>query len=227
MADHPTTSEATGGKSDEPPPGTTEATPAPQGGGGIKAWLPLIITVVVMPALAYATTAFVLVPKMQKSLRASADGEAVAAEEGHATEASKPAAHGEPAKPKEKEAAAHGAEKDGAKKGTEKGVAKTGGKQTVPLSSKILVNVASTMGSRYLVASVALVGTSAEFEDTIKESDPQLLDLAAGLLGSKTLGDLEKPGARNVIRSELLTVFNNALGAGTVKDIYITEFAVQ
>ena len=44
---------------------------------------------------------------------------------------------------------------------------------------------------------------------------------------TKTIADLEKPGARNIIRSELLTVFNNALGGPVIQDIYITEQAIQ
>src|SRR2546428_1059850 len=48
----------------------TEAAPeaAPAGApGGFKAWLPLIVTMAVMPALAYVTTTFVLVPKLKKA----------------------------------------------------------------------------------------------------------------------------------------------------------------
>ncbi len=37
-------------------------------GGGVKAWLPLIIAVVLMPALAFGMTKFVIVPELQKSL---------------------------------------------------------------------------------------------------------------------------------------------------------------
>jgi flagellar FliL protein len=55
----------------------------------------------------------------------------------------------------------------------------------------------------------------------------QLKDLATGTLSSKTISDLEKPGARNVIRAELMTVFNNALGGPLVQEIYITELAIQ
>jgi hypothetical protein len=41
------------------------------------------------------------------------------------------------------------------------------------------------------------------------------------------MSDREKPGARNVIRAELLTIFNNALGGPIIKEIYITEMAIQ
>ena len=43
----------------------------------------------------------------------------------------------------------------------------------------------------------------------------------------KRLADLEKPGARNLIRSELINGFNNILGDSMVQDIYFTEFAIQ
>ena len=51
--------------------------------------------------------------------------------------------------------------------------------------------------------------------------------MAMGALSSKTLADLEKPGARNLIRTELINGFNNVLGDNSVQEIYITEFAIQ
>jgi flagellar basal body-associated protein FliL len=41
------------------------------------------------------------------------------------------------------------------------------------------------------------------------------------------MADLEKPGVRNLIRAELISGFNNILGANMVQDIYLTEFAIQ
>jgi flagellar FliL protein len=99
-------------------------------------------------------------------------------------------------------------------------------KVTVPMN-KLLVNVAGTMGTRYLMTSVTLVGNTADFKDRIENNKDQLMDLATGALCSKTIADLEKPGARNVIRSELMTVLNNALGGPVIQEIYITELAIQ
>jgi len=172
---------------------------APAAGGGIKPWLPLIISVVVMPALAFATTEFVLIPKMQKSASAG----------GAATETASPAAS---------------SSSEGGKGGEKGGSSKN--KVTVAMS-KMLVNVSGTMGTRYLMTSVTLVGSSPDFKGKIEDNKDQLMDLATGTLSTKTISDLEKPGARNVIRAELMTVFNNALGGPVVQEIYITELAIQ
>jgi flagellar FliL protein len=175
---------------------------APAAAGGIKAMLPLILNVVLMPVIAYVMTVFVLLPKINsggitahaKTEAASGDGE-----------------HGEaPAAP------ASGGGKHGG-----------GGKVSVPLSAKVLVNVSGTAGTRYLLASLTLVGTSAELKDSVDKSDAQLRDVASSVLATKTIADLDKPGARNLIRTELISAFNGVLGEGRVKEIYFTEFAIQ
>jgi len=162
--------------------------------GGFKSWLPLLATVVVMPALAYATTQFILLPKIKQAMTQGAV----------ATDA---------ASSKEKDNSAVPAA------GKEKVLA--------PLPKKILVNVAGTMLTRYLTMSLTLVGNTPDFKERIDKNMDQLMDLANGALMTKTIADLEKPGERNVIRSELLTVFNNALGGPVIQDIYITEQAIQ
>jgi flagellar basal body-associated protein FliL len=160
------------------------------------AWLPLLVTVAAMPALAYATTQFILLPKIRQAMSQAA-----------ATNPDEPAAA---AKEKSSSPAA--------------AVSKE--KVLVPLP-KILVNVAGSMMTRYLTMSVTLVGNTPDFKDRITGNKDQLMDLADGCLMTKTIADLEKPGSRNLIRSELMTVFNNALGGPLIQEIYITEQAIQ
>ena len=157
---------------------------AKKGGNG---WVPLIANIVLMPAIAYALTTFVLIPKIQ--------GGKV-----------------------EDTSSAHGAEggKDGPKT-----------KISVPLGGKVLVNVSGTAGTRYLVASITLVGKKPDLKEKAESADAELRDAAASILGIKTISDLEKPGMRNLIRSELIAAFNDILGKESVTDIYLTEFAVQ
>jgi flagellar FliL protein len=162
---------------------------SPAAGGGIKGWLPLILAVVLMPALAFGMTKFVLVPELQSSLGI------------------KPAS----------DSSAGGKSKNAA----------DAKKVSVPFN-KLLVNIAGTMGSRYLLVSVTVVGNGGEtFKAKMTENDAALRDMAMGALANKTLADLEKPGARNLIRTELINGFNNVLGDNAVQEIYITEFGIQ
>lgn len=171
------------------PEGGEQKEAAPSG-GGLSAWLPLIVSIVLMPALAFGMTKFMIVPQLKSSLgiKESAEG-------------------------------AGGGEKN--KKGAE------GKKINVPFN-KLLVNIAGTMGQRYLLVSLSLASTGGEeFKNKLMEQDAPLRDMAMGILSTKTLADLEKPGSRNLIRTELLNGFNNILGDGSVTEIYITEFGIQ
>jgi flagellar basal body-associated protein FliL len=190
------------------------AAPAAPAAGGIKPMLPLIISVVLMPVLAYVMTAFVLVPQLKSAAGAAPAGAHVedpAGEGGHGPSAEKaPAGHG--AAP-----AGHG-ETAGAP--TPKGAPKFA-------IQRMMVNLAGTSGARILMTSLTLVGEKSNFSSFMEENKDKILDVANGTLGSKTIPDLEKPGARNQLRSELLTVINGALGGDVVKEIYITEMAIQ
>lgn len=188
----------------------------PAGGGGIMAWLPLILNILLMPALAFAMTRFVLLPKVTGQHGADP---AAAEAEGEHKGGEEEKGHGAPAEGKEHKSG------EKAEKGKEGKEGK--GKFTAPLSSKVLVNVAGTMGARYLLANITLVSTKANLKEMVEHNDEQLRDAAAGALSTKTIADLEKPGARNLIRTELLTVFNSILGPGSVQELYLTEFAIQ
>jgi flagellar basal body-associated protein FliL len=107
-----------------------------------------------------------------------------------------------------------------------KGQAQAGQHVLAPLG-KVLVNIAGSMGSRYLMANLTLVGNTPDLPERVESNKDQLMDLASGVLYSKSISDLEQPGARNLIRNELRMVFNNALGEGVVQEIYITEFVIQ
>ena len=171
---------------DKPSDESAAAAPAPAASGGFKAWLPLIVTLVLMPAVAYGVAQFVILPQLQKGL--------------------------------------------GIKATVESGSSKKDGgdaKQESVTMNKLLVNVADTMGARYLLVSLSVVGTGADFKQKMIDRDAQLRDMACGDLATKTLADLEKPGERNVIRNELITGFNNILGDSVVQEIYLTEFAIQ
>ena len=187
-------------------------------GGGFQAWLPLIVSMVLMPVLAFTTTKFLILPKVVAAREAGAhneeEGGPESKSEGHEA---KPAGEKESAKKDPKDSKeGHGKEAPG--KGKKK--------QTFQIS-KVIVNVSGSMGTRYLMTSFTLAGTHNEFKTLIEENKDQLLDLANTAMASKTISDLEKPGSRNQLRAELISIFNNALGGNLVQEIYFTEFAVQ
>jgi len=174
---------------------------------GAKAWLPLMTTIVIMPVLAFLTTKFLVLPKV---VQARSAAETTGHESGGGSrpdEGKEPADHGKPKETNESKGA-------------------TKKKQTVAIT-KVIVNVAGTMGARYLMASFTLAGTQTDFKTIIEENRDQLLDLANTAMASKTITELEKPGARNQLRAELMSIFNNVLGSGVIQEIYFTEFAVQ
>jgi flagellar FliL protein len=165
------------------------AAPVVAHSGGFKAWLPLIVTILLMPALAFGVAQFVILPQLQKSLGVKGGSSGTAGGKS------------------KKEAA--------------------GAKQESVLINKLLVNLSGTMGARYLLVSLSVAGSSSDFKEKMQEHDAQLRDMACSDLATKTLADLEKPGARNLVRSELITGFNNILGDSMVQNIYLTEFAIQ
>jgi flagellar FliL protein len=169
-------------------PAEGAATPKAAASGGFKVWLPLIVTVLLMPALAFGVAQFVILPQLQKGLGIKSAG---------------------------------GDTSGGSKKEA------VGSKDESVVMNKLLVNVADTMGARYLLVSLSVVGNTSDFKQKMTDHDAQLRDMACGDLATKTLADLEKPGERNVIRNELITGFNNILGDSMVQEIYLTEFAIQ
>lgn len=208
------------------------AAAAPAGGGGIKAMLPLILNLVLMPAVAFALTQFVLLPKL-KAPAPAAHGAPGEGEDAHATEDD--GGHGAAEDSHGAKDDGHGAAKDDghgggggdAHGGGGGGKPAKGGKAPVPLSSKILVNVSGTMGSRFLQANISLVGSKKNLSSLVEEFDAQLRDAASSVLAAKTLADLEKTGSRNLIKAELVGAFNHVLGQGSVTDVFLTDFAVQ
>lgn len=178
---------------------------APAKSGGIKAMLPLILAVVVAPATCWAVAEFVLLPRLQQKLAAAQSGELPAAHE------EKPAAkaHGE-------KKAHEGKGKEGEEAGD------------VYEFSNVVVNLAGTMGTRYLKASFVITGTK---PDTINEiftsNKARLTDVTLGVLSSLTLTDLEEPGSKNVLREKLVTAYNQALGSRVADQVYFSDFVVQ
>ena len=187
-----------------PAPATPSAAPvaaAPAAGGGFKAWLPVVAALVLAPAATWATVEFLLVPRLQKKLTAAATAEPAAA----------PAAaegHGE----------GHG------------GGGKEGGKEEGSPNyefQNVVVNLAGTMGTRYLKTSFIVTGSDSGIKAAFDSNKARLTDVTLNVLSSLTLADLEEPGAKNVIREKLVTAYNQALGRKVAEQVYFSDFVIQ
>ncbi|HEX2101128.1 MAG TPA: flagellar basal body-associated FliL family protein [Candidatus Synoicihabitans sp.] len=189
-----------------PTPATPEAVPAaapaaaPVAKGGLKAWIPTIVALVVAPSACWAVATFVLVPQLRQSLQADLGVEAAPAV---ATAPAK--AEGGHGKGKGTEAAASNAYK----------------------FENVVVNLAGTMGTRYLKTTFLVTGSQPDLIARFEAVRPQLLDITIAVLSSLTLHDLEEPGAKNVIREKLVNSYNQALGQRVAEQVYFSDFVVQ
>lgn len=179
------------------------AAPAAKGGGLLPALLPVVLA----PALTWAVAQFMLLPKITAALNADP----------HAEKADAPAKGEEKAKEK-----GHGAPKGGhGAKGEAGAEAATGYR-----FENVVVNLAGTMGTRYLKTSFLVTGA----EDIVAQFDgakPQLGDVTLGVLSSLTLADLEEAGSKNLLRERLLAAYNQALGGKVAENLFFSEFVIQ
>jgi flagellar FliL protein len=193
-------------KGDAPAESAPAAAAAPAAKGGIGAMLPAILALVLAPAATWATVEFVLVPRLQKKLAAGgasaeAEAEPAPAASGHGS------GHG-------------GGKKEGGKEGKGEGAPSYE-------FQNVVVNLAGTMGTRYLKTSFLVVGADANIKNIFEAAKPKLVDITNNVLSSLTLADLEEPGSRNIIREKLISAYNQALGRKVAEQVYFSDFVVQ
>lgn len=192
-------------KSETTPPVAPPATPAaaPAAKGGIAPWLPVIAAVLLAPVLSWAVAEYVLLPRLQKKLANPAAGEAA----------------GEHAPAETKSDGAKGAK--GGKGGKE------GANPANYEFQNVVVNLAGTMGTRYLKTSFLVTGADPAINSIFVAQKAQLTDITLNVLSSLSLADLEEPGAKNILREKLVLAYNQALGKRVAEQVYFSDFVVQ
>lgn len=174
--------------------------------------MPLLAVIVLMPAIAFGLTQYVLIPKLRGSLPAAEEGGAAPA-----------GAHKEKAEGGHAEKPAHGASKkeghDGKKGGEEA--------ENNYEFKDIIVNLSGALGTRYLKVSFTASGSESKLPELIKANQKRLLDVTITVLSARTLNDLDNPAAKNAIREELIAKFNQVLGVEIVEELYFSEFVIQ
>jgi flagellar basal body-associated protein FliL len=208
--------------------------------GGIKAMLPLILNIVLMPVIAFLMTQFVLIPKLTQT---TANAVAKPGDTAASTAAGEGGDHG---------GGGHGAESAGASGSHDSGGHGGGGSKdshggggggsssstsssgaihsaavTAMFKQPVTVNVAGTMGSRLMMAKIGLRGMNPKLGDLVTAREEDLRDAAANLLQTKTLMDIERQGSRNTIKSELKAAFLKLLGPTAFSEVVLPDLAVQ
>jgi len=191
--------------------GAEQEISAKPAGGGITAFIPLIAAIVIAPALSWAIGQFVLMPQLKKQIAAAP----VAA-----------GAHAGEAAPAAEEAAAPAEKEKGGKEGKgKKGEAAANG-STYEFEN-IVVNLAGTMGTRYLKTAFLVTGTDKSLRAAFEANKPKMVDITINVLSSLSLADLEEAGAKNLIREKMIGAYNQAFGKKVVEQIYFSDFVVQ
>lgn len=89
----------------------------------------------------------------------------------------------------------------------------------------VVVNLAGTMGTRYLKTSFVVTGKGVR--SAFEGDKARLADVTLSLLSSITMADLEQAGAKNVLRGKLVNAYNQALGKHVVDQVYFSDFVIQ
>jgi flagellar FliL protein len=181
---------------DEQKSAAAAANPPKRGGS----MLPVLAVLILTPAISFAMTEYVLIPRIQEAVAQQA---AKTQTQGGApqTAAPKTAGHG-----------GHGS----------KGEAE----QSFEFSN-IVVNLYGSMGTRYLKTSFSVVGSAPDLKAILTSRKDKLLDVTLTVLGSRTMADLEAAGAKNMLRNSLVASLNQALDGAVIEELYFSEFVVQ
>ena len=188
----------------------TEGAAAPAAAKAPSPWMPVIAVLVLMPAISFATTQFLILPRMRGVI-----GE----QKPHAAAAGKEAEHHDGKESKE----AKGKEGKGKES---KGGEAVNGKFSCDFEN-IVVNLSGSLGTKYLKTSFTMYSSNQNLKKLVEENKKQLQDVAINVLSARSLADLEAAGAKNVMRNELMANFNEALHSDLIEQIFYTEFVIQ
>ncbi len=214
----------------------TEAPPtdakAPAPAGEVKAdakvanpWIPVAVVALLCPLLSFAVIQFLILPKMEKTLEEVATrievAQAGSGEEsahGAPHKAEKPA-HAKEAK-KEEKGGGHGEKK-------KEGEGGGGSSGTSHEFKGIIANISGALQSRYIKVSFTVSGDDPALAEEVVANQAKMVDATLGILSALTLNDLEQPGIKNIVRSDLLGAYEAILHTRLVKELYFSEFVIQ
>ena len=98
---------------------------------------------------------------------------------------------------------------------------------TIVMMDNVVVNLVDARGTHYLKVAVALEFKEKELEQEINERMPELRDMLINHLASRRMEEVINRDAREIIKRQLLDLFNRRLQAGQLLNVYFSDFVVQ
>ena len=173
--------------------------------GGASPWIPVLVVIFILPILSFVVTDMMIIPRVKKAL----------ADVVHIQQESAQPAAGGPLPAERKEAKA------------EKGKEGEKGADTSVKFENVVANLSGAMKTRFVKVSFTVEGEDPDFKDVVTKEKTKLIDSALGILGGMTVADLDEPGVKNVVRSDLVDAFNQILPKPLIKGLYFSEFVIQ
>jgi flagellar protein FliL len=170
--------------------------------GGPKSKLPMIAAIVVGLAVGAGSGAAVVGPMVAKTMGVTA-----------------------PAVPDS--AAAHGEAEAGGEHAAEGEGGEGSAAPPVLLLDNVVLNPASSGGSRYLLMSIAIESADKAAMDALALRDAELKDLILTTLGKKSVDELSNVADRDAIKAELVAAIQERFGKKSIKQLYFPQFVIQ
>jgi len=172
----------------------------------LSSWLPIIVVVIACPVLSFLLIQFVFLPQFEAKLIASLD---TSAQQASGKDQS---IHKKPAKKE-------------SKKGEEDDDENAAGK-TYEFKN-IITNISGSLQSRYIKVSFTIAGDDPTLAAQVEENKAKMTDATLVVLSALTLSDLEQPGIKNIVRSDLLGTYEALFHERLIKELYFSEFVIQ
>jgi len=91
----------------------------------------------------------------------------------------------------------------------------------------LIVNPAGSMGTRFVMATVAYEVPDEKAQKTLSEHQVELRDLVVDLLSRLPLDSLTLPGARDSLKVRIARLTAPVIGPGVPLKVYLPQFVIQ
>lgn len=92
---------------------------------------------------------------------------------------------------------------------------------------QFIVNLLSQGGRRYLKVSISLEMTTANLENELNAKRAPVRDIIIDVLTSKSIDDISTTRGKDKLKEEIIQRLNEILVDGKIRNIFLTDMAIQ